>query len=251
MEIGLAFLLIGVPAVLLAGISKGGFGSGASFVATPMMALILPPEQALGLLLPLLLLIDAATLRPYWRQWSWREARVLLLGGVAGIALGVLFWRAADPNLLRLLIGLIALGHVAQLLLRRRTAAGVERPAPTAVGLAAGALAAFTSFVSHAGGPVVAVYLLSRGLGKTGYQATTVLVFAVLNVAKAVAYGALGAITVQSLSSGLVLAPAALAGAWLGVVAHRAIPERAFFAVTYILLTGAGLKLIYDWAVSF
>ena len=34
-----------------------------------------------------------------------------------------------------------------------------------------------------------------------------------------------------------MLAPFALLGAWLGVVAHRLVPERAFFGITYLLLT--------------
>ena len=42
------------------------------------------------------------------------------------------------------------------------------------------------------------------------------------------------------------LVPAAIVGAWLGVVAHRAIPERAFFLVTHALLLAAGSKLIFD-----
>jgi uncharacterized membrane protein YfcA len=44
----------------------------------------------------------------------------------------------------------------------------------------------------------------------------------------------------------LILAPFALLGAWIGVRAHRIMPERAFFAVTYVLLTITGIKLIWD-----
>ena len=68
----------------------------------------------------------------------------------------------------------------------------------------------------------------------------------VVNVAKTIAYAGLGAITVQSVLAGLWLVPAAVLGAWLGVVAHRAIPERGFFLVTYTLLLAAGTKLIFD-----
>lgn len=232
---------------MLAGVSKGGFGSGASFVATPMMALILPPEIALGVLLPLLMLIDAVTLKPYWRQWDMRATALLILGAMPGLALGAAFWRVADADMLRGLIGLVALGFVAHQLWRRwRPMPTQNRPARPAIGLAAGTVAGFTSFVSHAGGPVTAVYLLSLGLSKTRYQATTVIVFAVLNVVKAAIYGALGAINLPSLIAGAYLVPAALLGAWLGVIAHRAIPERTFFLVTYALLLGAGTKLILD-----
>ena len=35
-------------------------------------------------------------------------------------------------------------------------------------------------------------------------------------------------------------------GTWLGVRAHRVVPERLFFQVTYALLIVAGAKLVYD-----
>ena len=57
MQLDPAFFAVAVPAVLFAGVSKGGFGSGAAFAATPLLALILEPGQALGLMLPLLMLL--------------------------------------------------------------------------------------------------------------------------------------------------------------------------------------------------
>lgn len=247
MTFDLVFFALAVPAVVLAGISKGGFGSGAAFVATPILALVLPPEMAVGIMLPLLMLIDVATLKAYWRQWNLTDASRLILGSLPGVALGAVFWKVADPALLKLLIGAIALGFVAFQLVRARGWLPLpDRPAGRGAGVFAGALAGFTSFISHAGGPPAAMYLLSRGLSKMEYQATTVIVFWVMNIAKAVPYAFLGMFTGPSLLAGLILAPAALLGAWLGVRAHRAIPERAYFTVTYMLLTMTGAKLVWD-----
>ena len=119
-------------------------------------------------------------------------------------------------------------------------------PSPPGAGIFAGAVGGFTSFVSHAGGPPVAVYLLARGMTKTTYQATTVITFWAVNIFKAIPYAILGIFTTQTLIAGLYLAPAALFGAWLGVWAHSVIPERLFFIVTYVLLTATGAKLIFD-----
>lgn len=247
MPMTLEFLAAGAFAALFAGVSKGGFGSGAAFAGAAILAIVAPPGAALGIMLPLLMLIDMATLRPYWRQWGREETRMLVLGGLPGVALGVVFYRVADADLMRVLIGAIAVGFVAwQLAERSGLVRGAARPLPAAAGLLAGAVAGFTSFVSHAGGPPAAVYLLSRGLGKTGFQATTVAVFFVLNIAKAVPYGLLGLFTRETLSLSLMLAPFALTGAWIGVRAHRIVPERAFFGLTYVLLTVTGLKLILD-----
>ena len=241
------FFALAVPAVLFAGISKGGFGSGAAFAATPFLALILDPAQALGFMLPLLMLIDLATLRPYWKQWHARSAWFLILAGLPGVGLGAALYTVADADLLRILIGGVALIFVAW---RLATEAGMIPPVTRRLGpgwgIAAGVTAGFTSFVSHAGGPPVAVYLLAQGLRKTEFQATTVITFWAINIAKAVPYGFLGIFTLDSLTANLILAPVALVGAWLGVVAHRMVPERLFFGITYVLLTVTGSKLIWD-----
>jgi uncharacterized membrane protein YfcA len=240
------FYAAAVPAVTFAGISKGGFGSGAAFVAAAILALVVDPGTALGVMLPLLMLIDVATLGPYWRRWSWPDARLLIAGGIPGTILGALLWRVADDDLIRLLIGTIALGFVAWQMARARGLVSIRAGAvPRWGGLLAGAVGGFTSFVSHAGGPPVAVYLLAQRLEKTAYQATTVLTFWVLNIAKLFPYAFLGIFTAETLWAGVLLAPAALAGAWLGVKAHVLVPVRLFFAITYVLLTLTGLRLTW------
>jgi uncharacterized protein len=247
MELDLTFFLLAVPAVMLAGVSKGGFGSGAAFAATPILALVVDPRLALGLMLPLLMLIDVATLRPYWRKWSWEDAKLLALGAMPGVLLGVALYRVANADVFRFLIGIMAVSFVAfQLARARGWVRASERPAGTAAGLIAGLVAGFTSFVSHAGGPPVAVYLLSQRLTKTAFQATTVLVFWVVNIVKVVPYAVLGIFTAETLWANVLLAPAALLGAWIGVKAHRMVPERLFFGITYVLLTVTGSKLIWD-----
>jgi hypothetical protein len=243
------FFLLAVPAVIFAGISKGGFGSGAAFAATPLLALVIDPRLALGFMLPLLLLIDLATLRPYWRKWDAEATRLLILSSLPGVALGIAVYRVADADVFRFLIGAISVGFVLfQVGRSRGWIRAAERPAGTGAALLAGIVGGFASFVSHAGGPPVAVYLLSRRITKTAFQATTVIVFLVVNVVKAVPYAALGLFSTETLWGNLLLAPAALFGAWAGVKLHRIVPEAVFFRITYVLLTITGSKLIWDAA---
>ncbi len=233
--------------MLFAGVAKAGFGSGGAFVASAILALLYGPGVALALMLPLLMLIDVATLRPYWRQWSTGDALLLVLGSLPGVALGAVLFRQADPDLLRLLIGVIALGFVGwQTAQRLRPAGRAARRLPLWTGVAAGTAAGFTSFVSHAGGPPAAVYLLSRNLTKTQYQATTVLIFNAINALKVLPYIALGLFSRETVVADLTLAPVALLGTWIGVRAHRVVPERLFFGLTYVLLAVTGCKLVWD-----
>jgi uncharacterized membrane protein YfcA len=247
LELDLTFFAIAGPAVIFAGISKGGFGSGAAFASASLLALVVEPGLALGVMLPLLMLIDVSTLRPYWGRWDKSAAVLLIAGAVPGVALGAALYRVADPDVFRVLIGAISIGFV---LWQLAQLGGQIRPAarqlPRVIGALAGLVAGFTSFVSHAGGPPAAVYLLSKKLDKTRYQATTVLVFWVVNIVKFVPYAYLGMFTRETALANVVLAPFAIAGAWLGVRAHRLVPEKLFFALTYCLLTVTGVKLIWD-----
>lgn len=238
--------LVAMPAVVFAGMSKGGFGGGAAFASASILALVIPPGAALGLMLPLLMLIDVASLRVYWRRWDWSAARLLLLGGVPGTLAGAAFYAAASPDAIRLLIGIVSLSFVAWQLARSqgliRTAGW--QPGPVAGGVA-GVVLGFTSFVSHAGGPAAAVYLLGRGVSKTAFQATTVLVFWAVNLMKSVFYAGMGIFTTETLLLGAALAPFALLGTWIGIRAHAHVSERLFFGVTYTLLTATGIRLVW------
>ena len=92
------FFAVGIPAIIFGGIAKGGFGSGAAFVAGAILALVVPPGLALGIILPLFMLVDAATfmlvdaatLRPYWGQWHWPSAKGIMQGAVPGCIIGAM-----------------------------------------------------------------------------------------------------------------------------------------------------------------
>ena len=240
------FFLIATAAVIFAGISKGGFGSGAAFVAVAALATIIDPGQAIGLMLPLLMLMDVSSLKPYWGKWLKKESLYLCLGGMPGVALGVWFYNLADANMLRLLIGVLSLLFVLWQAMQAYdfVPTAKEKLPPWAGGLA-GIAAGFTSFVSHAGGPPAAIYLLSAKPTKTEYQATTVIVFWVINIVKALPYSFLGLFTWETLKLDLMLAPFALLGVWLGVKGHHLIAERSFFLLTYLLLLATGIRLIW------
>ncbi|WP_108485065.1 sulfite exporter TauE/SafE family protein [Oceaniglobus ichthyenteri] len=247
MELGVTFFAFAIPAVLFAGISKGGFAAGAAFAASPFLALILEPAAAIGLMLPLLMVMDITALRVFWRRWDWPVARRLMIGGLPGVVAGAALYTAANADVLRFMIGVIALGFVAYQIARARGVLRFEgwRAFPGA-GYFWGAMAGFTSFISHAGGPPAAVYLLTRGLDKTTYQATTVIVFFAINIFKAVFYAGLGIFTAETLWAGMFLIPVAFIGVFLGVWLHRTVSQRLFFGLTYVFLTATGGKLIFD-----
>lgn len=241
------FFAFAIPAVIFAGMSKGGFGSAAAFAATPFLALILTPGQAIGLMLPLLMVMDVTAIRVFWRKWDWPVARRLIIGAVPGIALGGVLYGVASPDVFRFLIGMVAVGFVAY---QGAKAQGWLPTPKTAMstkgGVFWGAVTGFTSFISHAGGPPAAVYLLSQRMDKTTYQATSVLVFWAINLLKFIPYFAVGIFTTDTFKADLMLVPAAIAGVLIGAWLHHKMSDRIFFALAYIFLVVTGVKLIFD-----
>jgi len=247
LDLDVSFYLIAAPAVLFAGISKGGFGGGAAFAGSTLLALALEPVQAAAMMLPLLMVMDLAAVLSYWGKWSPEHGRRSILGGLPGIAAGAVLFAVVSADVVRLLIGAVALGFVAyRIALSRGVLVLPTREVAPVEGYFWGAMTGFTSFVSHAGGPPAAVYLLSLRPSKTEYQANTVLIVTAVNVFKFVPYAFLGMFTAQTAIANLALAPFAVIGAWLGVKAHHMVPERAFFLLTYVLLVVTGAKLIWD-----
>ena len=246
MLLDVGFFAIAAPAVVFAGMSKGGFGSGAAFASGAILATVIDPGLAIGIMLPLLMLMDISSLKPYWRKWLPKESWLMIVGGLPGIALGAWLYKGTDADVFRLLIGIIALLFVAwQALQHLKIVMPLKSSLPDWMGVVAGAVAGFTSFISHAGGPPAAIYLLSKKPTKTEYQASTVLIFWMINLVKAVPYSFLGLFTLETLKVDLLLSPFAFLGVWLGVKAHHLISDRFFFGLTYALLVVTGVRLIW------
>ena len=243
------FYVVVIPAILLVGISKGGFGGGVGLIGTPMVALVTTPTRAAAILLPILCAMDIVGVIAYRRSWDPVNMRILVPGSFLGILLGTATFRFLDENLIRLLIGVLALAFVLRYWLARRRV--VEPKAPDRrAGSFWAAVSGFTSFVAHAGGPPLSVYLLPQNMDKTLFVGTTVIYFAFVNYLKLVPYSLLGQFSGENLLTSLILSPLAPLGMWLGIWLHRRIDERLFYQSIYLMLAVVGLKLLYDGLAS-
>ena len=91
------FYLIALPAVLALGLSKGGF-AGISLLATPLLALYLPPLEAAALLLPILIVQDVISVWVYRRDWSAWNLKVLTPGALIGLGVGAFATRTSKAK---------------------------------------------------------------------------------------------------------------------------------------------------------
>ncbi|MDJ1157906.1 sulfite exporter TauE/SafE family protein [Chelatococcus sp. SYSU_G07232] len=247
MSVDPVFLAVGWLTTMLMAVGKGAFGGGLAILSVPMLSLVMDPVDAAITTAPLVSLMDLFALGAFGRSgWAKADLTWLIPGLVAGIAAGAAVFVLVDARIVTLIIALVTVAFTAHWFLRVRLAppAPIGLSAPLA--LVAGAATGFSTFVAHAGGPPLAMYLLRRGLDKTRYAGTTVAVFTLGNLIKLVPYLALAASKPQALWAAFSFAPAAPLGVWLGKRLHDRLPQGMLFFWCYVLLGAAALKLLAD-----
>lgn len=239
------FYLCAVPAVILVGLSKGGFGSGLGVLGVPLLALAIPPVQAAAIMLPILLVMDAVGLYAWRAVYDAKTLAILLPAAIVGIAAGwFLAARVSEPQV-RLIVGTVALLFALDYWLRGRRRLD-PRPHNRAKGWFWGAVSGFTSFISHAGGPPYQMYALPLRLDPRLFAGTAAIFFASVNAVKVVPYLALGQFSPANLATSLVLMPLAPLATLAGVRLVRRISPDIFYRFTYATIFLVALKLIWD-----
>ena len=239
-----AFYAVAIPAVLLVGISKSGFGAGFGALGVPLMALAVPVPQAVAILLPLLLVMDALGLRALWHERDTALLRLLVPAGLVGTVIGTLLFSLLSAQTVAALVGAVTLMFLVMRTLWPPRADAP--PPPRRVGFFFAALSGFTSFVAHAGGPPISFYMLPLRLSPVRFTATMAVFFAAINASKCLPYAALGLIDWTNMVTAAVLIPVAPIGVWLGVRVVRRIPQTLFYRLFSVGLLLTGCKLLWD-----
>jgi uncharacterized protein len=244
-----SFYAAAVPAVILLGLSKGGF-AGLGVLGMPLMALTIPPVQAAAITLPILMVQDAVSVWAYRRCWDRTNLKIMLPGAVAGIAAAYLLASRVPDAAVALVLGVISIVFGLRRFLAR---GGGTQPVPAAAlnrpaGWFWGALAGFTSMIAHAGGPPFQIYLIPQRLPRDLFVGTGVVFFALVNLIKVPPYIALGQFTRDNLATSAVLFPLAIASTWAGVWLVRRVSGERFYDIVYVLLLLLGGKLVWDGA---
>ena len=243
------FYLVAVPAVIIMGLSKGGLAGSLAMISVPLMSLVVPPIQAAGILLPILIAMDVFAVCAYRRTWDARNLVILLPTALIGIVIG---WYTADHVTeahIRLIIGVMTFLFTLDYWFGWRA---TDEPGPSVSrGSFWGTIAGFTSFVSHAGGPPVQLYLLPQRMDRKIFIGTQVLFFFAVNWIKVIPYALLGQLSPTNLETSLVLAPLAPLSILAAVKLVDVLNNDTFYRITYLILFLISLKLMWDGVMSF
>jgi uncharacterized membrane protein YfcA len=238
------FYLVSIPAVLIFGIVKGGFGGAIAIISVPLMALVMPPTQAAAILLPILVFMDILVVKTYWGLYDRRALVLLIPGAVVGVVIGYFTAEAMNEHYMRILIGVLSLVFGLQSLLGLKALTSRDHK-PVSGGFY-GALAGFTSFSIHAGGPPFTMYLMPKELSPILFAGTAGLFFASVNAVKLVPYYALGQFNSDNLLYSLILAPLAPLGVKAGHYLVRRSTPSFYYTVISFALVLVGAKLLWD-----
>jgi uncharacterized protein len=239
-------LALACLAVVIVGMAKGGF-SGVGALATPLLALAMPPATAAALLLPVLLVQDIVSVWAFRRTWDAWIVAWMLPGAAVGIGAGWLFAARVDEAALLLALGVITLAFgLYRLWIERGGRIVAAQTSPGWVGSLFGVAMGLTSQIAHAGGPPFQMWVTPRRLPHPVFVGTSSVTFAAVNWMKVPSYLALGTLDRETLIAAGLLLPLAIVSTLIAVRVVRRLDAARFYTIVYWLMVALGAKLIWD-----
>jgi uncharacterized membrane protein YfcA len=229
---------------LCVGMSKTGI-NGVSAVMVPVMALIFGGKESTGILLPLLCFADLLAVVYYRRSAEWKYIGRLLPWALAGFGAALLADRLVPAGGFKILIGICVFAGLGVMLWNDRR--GKDAAVPSAWWFSAvfGVIGGFSTMIGNAAGPVMTVFLLSMRLPKTSFVGTAAWFFLILNYLKIPLQILVWRnISLDSLRFDLLVLPAVLLGAFLGVLLVKKVSE-VFYRKLAFFMTLLSASLLF------
>ena len=229
-------------AILLAGFMRSFTGFGFALIAVPALALILPPQMIVPVVLALEVITGAQLYRgaaPFadkevLKRFSWPA--------VITLPLGVWLLRELSDDDMRLVLIGVMISTVVLFALGSFLTRGGRAPSPIAAYGAGGLSGALCGATGIPGPPVIA-YTMSSNWEPVRQRATMILYFIVIDVATLVAMFFTGLATVETLIKAAALLPALLAGNFVGSAAFKRWGGDAYRPVAFGILIVIGIGL--------
>ena len=238
-----AFLALNA-AVLAAAALQSATGIGFGIIAGPIMLVVLNDAAAIHISILLNLLIAASLTPALWRHVDRALLGRLAIGLLVGTPVGVWLFLSMDIVLLKTAAALAVLLTMV-LMIASRSAPTDSGPVATGSmeGGSIGAIAGLMGGSLGIPGPVPAAWMSARDYGKAAIRATILAMFVVSYAMSLGLQLGVAGIERDSLTLAASLAPATLAGIFVGRSLHDRITEQAFRLALFTVL-GATVVLL-------
>lgn len=231
-----AQLAVAFGAALGSAFVRGLTGFGMAILLVPVLALALPPVEAVVLTNALSLMIGATEIRTLVRD---AEPTAWGIGGLVVLTtpLGLYALSLTGTDVARLVIALIALSAFVAILLPRRGAKVPGKLATGGVGVLSGLMTGYAGMP----GPPVVPYYAGRELPRATIKASMQLIFTIAASAGLASATWLGILRLELLLFALLMLPLIIAGNRLGARVSGRISDPVWRMSVGAILGGAAV----------
>jgi hypothetical protein len=235
--------------ILSAGVFAGAFVSGMagfafSGVAGAMLLHVLPPTEAVPLMMICSIAVQSVSLVVLRRHLAWRGSLMLIVGGALGIPPALFLLRNADVTAFRMGFGVFLALYSAYMIFRPLTA-GLRniqgRTHDAAIGFAGGLIGGLTAMP----GALPTIWCDLRGMPKDQQRGLVQPFIAAMQVFALVLLAVQNGVSSKVLLNAILALPALAAGATLGIAMFGQMNDLVFRRTILTVLFAAGLALVF------
>ena len=235
--------------ILSAGVFAGAFVSGMagfafSAVAGAMLLHVLPPTEAVPLMMICSIAVQSVSLVVLRKHLAWQGSLTLIIGGALGIPPALFLLRHADVTAFRVGFGAFLALYSAYMIFRPLVAGrrNTERRVhEAAVGFAGGLLGGLTAMP----GALPTIWCDLRGMSKDQQRGLVQPFIATMQVFALVLLVAQNGVSIKVLLDAILALPALAAGATLGIALFGQMNDVLFRRTVLTVLFAAGLGLVF------
>ncbi|MEE9262019.1 MAG: sulfite exporter TauE/SafE family protein [Dehalococcoidia bacterium] len=226
--------------VLIVSTAAGVVAFGFAMTMTPFLLIFLEPRLVVEINLVLTAVLFTAVAFHSWRRINAGTLLALLLGGAAGIPLGVLFTKSVAEGALSLTLTGVVIVTAFLAIVGRFRYFSRERLAAVPIG----GLFTFINASLALGGPVVALFALNQRWGRDQTRAMLSSFFMVTGAAILASHAAAGLLGLEELRSAALFVPALIAGSLIASRLTGHINERLFRRLVLVALLGTSFGVL-------
>lgn len=234
-------LALFLAAAFLGGLTSGLSGFAMGLVVSGVWLHFITPGQNALLIALCGLVTQGAGIWRVRHAIRWQAVLPFIAGSAVGVAIGTILLTRIDPNSVRLTIGVLLILFSVYSLARPKIAVPESTlPVEASVGLANGVIGGLTGL----GGIAMTVWSQLRGGNKDAQRAVFQPVMFATFLMSAIAFGFIGAYTVETMKLYVLVLPALIAGVGCGIWLYGKLDDVAFRRIVLVLLFGSGLSLV-------
>ncbi len=236
-------LLTLVAGLGIAGLAKGATAMGLPLIATPILASVFGPRQAVVIITIPIFVANTLLVLQSWRVFGFLRTLVpLVVANAAGTALGALLLAGLDQRTFAILITAM----VVVFLVRGERIVGEPgarraRLLTPVVGFAGGVMQGTTSISS----PIIGSFFHAMRLPPREYVITLAAVFQLSSAVQLVSYSALGLFTPELVTLGVIACIPMLLALMAGIALRGHLDQARFRQLIVVLLVASVANLLW------